>query len=414
MSTCNGSCATCSTCGEAQTILDVGVRKTFEKYPPDFCYPFNAVLNLTDECTHRCKMCFVNFNPRRMPFEVAEAAVKFVINNYKESQKFGENNNEPSIVFFGGEPLLEYSSIIVPLVEKYGEQVHWSITTNGLLLDEDKVDFFRKHKVNILLSFDGDKYTQDLQRPLKNGAGSFDENVKTLSYFLLRYPYAEMRATVTKDSISHLYENFLFAEKMGFASCDFVMDSRPEIEYTEEEIKELERQIDRISAHIISRLILGNEPVIQFNNLIKAFTDIETLQREPHFNNGVWRCGMGTTSVGVAVDGKIYPCQEQSSTLSTDIGDVFKGIDKTKHWEHLQTYMEAIDFIGLRTEPNLYNLFLLNQICPNRFMQGQDIGQGPEAMATALYRAAARLRANHNNSPNAQVFNYFYRGGREG
>lgn len=407
MSGCSGNCEQCS-----GTILDLGIRKNFTSYPPDFCYPFNAVLNLTDECTHRCKMCFVNFNPRRMSFQVADAAVQFVIKNCKEGEKYGEYH-KPSIIFFGGEPLLEYDTIIVPLVKKYGTEVTWSITTNGYLLDEDKIDFLRKNYVNILLSFDGDKYTQDLQRPLKNGNGSFDNNVKNLPYYILRYPRSEMRATVTKESIPYLYENFLFAEKMGFHSVDFIMDSRVEISYSDEDEKELQNQMDKIATHIISKLILEKDQVIELNTLISAFTQIDAIQKNPTFNNGVWRCGMGTTSVGVAVDGTIYPCQEESSTSSESIGDVFHGIDKQKHWTHLQNYMDAIDFIGRKYPQNLYNLFLLNQICPNRFLQGASIGEGPEMMSRVLFRTALRLYLNHSDSPIPRVHRYFYHGGRQ-
>lgn len=407
MNECTGNCVACN------TLLDFGTRKTFNKYPPDFCYPTNAVLNLTNECTHRCKMCFVDFNPRRMSMEVAEAAIHFVINNAKEVEKYGDKKT-PSIIFFGGEPLLEYDTLIVPLVEKYGKQVNWSITTNGLLLNEDKIDFFRKNEVNILMSFDGDKLTQDLQRPLKNGDGSFDKNVKNIPYYILRYPHSEMRATVTKETIPYLYQNFLFAEKMGFYSCDFIMDSRVDIEYSEEDALELMDQMDKISVHIISKLILGYEDVIQFNTLIKAFTTLDVISKTPIFNNEVYRCGTGITSVGVGTDGKLYPCQEESSTLSDDIGTVFTGIDKDKHWEHIKTYMGAIDYLGKHKEVNLFDLFLLNQICPNRLLQGYDIGQGVEIMSRALFNSALRLLRNHSKSPNQRVYKYFYEGGREG
>lgn len=407
MSECNGNCATCN----SSTLFDYGTRKTFTAYPPDFCFPTNAVLNLTNECTHRCKMCFVDFNPRRMSFEVADAAVQFVINNCKEVEKYGDKKN-PSIIFFGGEPLLEYDSIIVPLIHKYGKQITWAITTNGLLLDEDKIDFFRQNEVNILMSFDGDKITQNLQRPLKNGQGSFEANVKNIPYYVLRYPHSEMRATVTKESIPYFYENFLFAEKMGFYSCDFVMDSRVEIEYTEQDKRNLMDQMDKIATHIITKLILGHEDVIQFNTLIKAFTTLDIISKNPSFNNEVYRCGTGITSVGVGTDGKLYPCQEESSTLSDDIGTVFTGIDKDKHWQHVKTYMGAIDFLGRHKEVNLFNLFLLNQICPNRLLQGYDIGQGVEIMSAALFNSALRLLQNHSKSPIPRVYKYFYEGGR--
>ena len=410
MSECSGNCSTCPT-NSTQNLLSIGVRKNFDQYPPDFCYPTNAVLNLTDDCTHRCKMCFVDFHPRRMSLETAQAAVEFVIRNSKALETYGGGEN-PSIIFFGGEPLLEYDSIIVPLIEEYGDRVHWSITTNGLLLDEDKVDYFRKHQVNILFSFDGDQKTQDMQRPLKTGQGSFESNVKNIPYYVLRYPFGEMRATVTKESIPYLYDNFLFAEKMGFGSVDFVMDSRVEISYSEEDEKNLQQQMDRIAIHILSKLILSNDSVIQFNNLISAFTRLESNEYHPGFNNDVWRCGLGTTSVGVGCDGKIYPCQEQSSTLSDDIGDVFTGIDKDKHWAHIQSYMEAIDFIGKNHEQSNWNLFLLNEICPNRFLQGAGIGEGPEMMSRVLYNTVTKLYWSNSKSPNPRVNKYFYKGGR--
>lgn len=408
MSECNGNCVTCKS-----SFLEIGIRKNFQSYCPDFCYPTNVVLNLTNQCTNRCKYCFVDFNPRRMSFEVADKAVQFVLKNVEERKKFGDNET-PTVIFFGGEPLLEYDTIIVPLIKKYKGKVHWSITTNGLLLDEDKIDFFKKNDCNILLSFDGDKITQDMQRPLVNGKGSFTNTVKNIPYYVLRYPHSEMRATVSKEGIPYLYENFLFAEKMGFYSCDFIMDERVEIKYSEEDKKELMRQMDKIAAHIISKLILTTDEVIQFNTLIKAFTMIDSFINNPIFDNSIFRCGMGTTSVGIGTNGKIYPCQEESSTLAEDIGTVFTGIDKEKHWNHLQTYMSTIDFIGDNLEPDMFNLFLVNQICPNRLLSGQEIGQGTEIMAWALFRAARNLYANHSNSPNPRVFNYFYNGGRRG
>ncbi|MGN1326575.1 MAG: hypothetical protein ACI4VQ_00590 [Clostridia bacterium] len=60
-----------------------------------------------------------------------------------------------SVNFFGGEPLLCFDSLIKPLVEKYKDIVSFGITTNGVLLDEDIVDFFYENNIQLLLSFDG-------------------------------------------------------------------------------------------------------------------------------------------------------------------------------------------------------------------------------------------------------------------
>ena len=85
-----------------------------------------------------------------MTLEIAERSVEWALENYEK-----KSNYKVSINFFGGEPLLKFNDIIKPLVEKYNEKVYFNITTNGILLDEDIVDFFYKYNVGILLSFDG-------------------------------------------------------------------------------------------------------------------------------------------------------------------------------------------------------------------------------------------------------------------
>lgn len=402
---CIGQCDKCNQCAN---LMSIALPFNLEQYDSRYGKPTNAVLNLTDECTHRCKMCFVNFNPRRMEYSTAKAAVEFVIKNNEGK------DTTPSIIFFGGEPLLEFESIIVPLIKEYGGQINWSITTNGLLLDEDKIDFFRNNKVNILFSFDGDRFTQNLQRPLKNGEGSFDVNVKNIPYYVLRYPYSEMRATVTKESIPHLYENFLFAKNMGFHCVDFIMDSRSEIIYTEDDEKELEKQLNKIAVSIITDLILGHERIIQFNGLINAFTRIESQDTQPIFNTSIHRCGTGVTSVGVGVDGRIFPCQEQSSCADDDIGDVFNGISPEKHFLHLKKFEDTVTKLGEKMNSNAINLFTANQFCPNRLLHDGELGEGHLLMSKVLYKVAYRLRLNHSNSPNKRVYKYFYHGGRKG
>lgn len=357
---CNGNCVSCS---GSNTLKCITTPIDLQEYLPSWGKPTNAVLNLTDECTHRCKMCFVNFNPTRMNLDTAIAAVEFIKNNCS-------GDKTPSIIFFGGEPLLEFDSLIVPLLDKYGSSVKWSITTNGLLLDEDKVDFFRKNRVNILFSFDGDRWTQNTQRPLKSGVGSFEVNVKNIPYYVLRYPYSEMRATITKESIPHLFENYLFAKKMKFHGVDFIMDSRTEIEYNDEDIKTLEHQVNKIVADIITQLTLGHEEVIEFNNLVSTFCLAETHELQPNFNNSIMRCGLGTTSIGVGTNGDIYPCQEQSSGNNDIIGNIFTGIDPSKHFEHIKRYCTEMEKLSNSLEANGRNLMIVNQICPNRLLHG--------------------------------------------
>lgn len=84
-----------------------------------------------------------------MSLETAIKAAEWVKSNAFDKQ------TTPTINFFGGEPLLKFDDIIKPLVEKYHKEITFGITTNGVLLNEDIVDFFKLYNVNVLLSFDG-------------------------------------------------------------------------------------------------------------------------------------------------------------------------------------------------------------------------------------------------------------------
>lgn len=92
-----------------------------------------------------------------MTIDIARKGVKLAIENAKKGSIRNNNTERPLVVFFGGEPLLMFSQIIVPIVEEFSEQCDFSLTTNGILLNEDVVDFFYKNNVEVLLSFDGIK-----------------------------------------------------------------------------------------------------------------------------------------------------------------------------------------------------------------------------------------------------------------
>lgn len=402
---CNGDCKNCGSYNYSDTLYSILPRRTVVEYKQEFGKPTSAVINVTNECTHRCRMCFVDFAPKHMSIEIASKVIDFIKRNAKEK------NTRGAICFFGGEPLLRYKELIVPVIEKYGDEVDWSITTNGLLLDEDKVDFFRMNNVQILFSFDGDKKTQDFQRPLKNGEGSFDKNVKNIPYYVLRYPQSEMRATITKESIPYMYDNFLFAEKMCFSAIDMVMDSRPDIEYTDEEARMVEDQINKIVSHILRNLILGTDKVIRFNNFITIYKNIERQSLSPTFNNEIFRCGTGVTSIGISPDGRIFPCQERSSFDDGDIGDIFNGIDEKKHLEHIKLFLSSTEEIAKNMKANALNLSITDPFCPNRYFQGNQLGQGHIIMSTAMFKAVRRIQMNFSNSPIERVNKYLY-GGR--
>lgn len=115
----------------------------------DLIVPITSVcLNVTDACNFNCRYCFVNHQPNDMPFQIADDTCKWLLNH----------TEKPEVFFFGGEPTLRWDDIIVPLVEKYPD-INYSITTNGFVLNKEKIDFLSKYNFSIMLSMDGNELT---------------------------------------------------------------------------------------------------------------------------------------------------------------------------------------------------------------------------------------------------------------
>lgn len=204
------------------------------EYKEAYKYPTCVCLNITDSCNLACKYCFVQQKPHFITLETAKQAVDWIANNRKIKNEMPNLTKiqKADINFFGGEPMLLYNEIIEPLVlyseEKYGDSITFGITTNGTLLNEERIDFFANHHFNMLLSIDGNKTTQDFNRPQRNGEGSFDLIEKNIPYLLKKFPYITFRATLYQPTIQYLYENYKYAEKMGFKNIFICPNAREE------------------------------------------------------------------------------------------------------------------------------------------------------------------------------------------
>ena len=117
----------------------------------------SAFLNLTNACNLACRYCFVKQSPDYMSCRTAQDAADFLAANAGDAP--------PSINYFGGEPLMCWDSVIVPLTgyirARYGERFRLSMTSNCVLMTEDKLRFMKENKIGLLFSMDGDRATQD-------------------------------------------------------------------------------------------------------------------------------------------------------------------------------------------------------------------------------------------------------------
>lgn len=325
---------------------------SLREYKEEYALPVNACLNVTNACPLACKYCFVNQNPECMSLEIAQDSVKYLYNNLKRKRELlGNENFKGTINFFGGEPMLMYDEIIVPLVEwtekTYPNCFSFGITTNGVLLNKKSIQFFYQHNITPLLSMDGDRETQDYNRPYHDGTSSFDKIVAQIPYLLEKFPNTVFRMTIYEDTCDKFFDNVLFAEKMGFKYFYAAMDNRNN--FSEKGLKILGEELEKLYLYFV-----GN--IIQKNNFIQCnfFKDslIRNLQSSnPHKNavdlfpaREIFRCGLGTTSIAVSPKGKLFGCQEQVTNSNDNIfylGDIYSGINKDKHFKLLKNFHQS-------------------------------------------------------------------------
>lgn len=358
------NCNSCLECNKEMRDHDRSLIPKFIYEEEKYQWPNSVLLGVTDSCNLKCEYCFVKQGKNFMTLETARKAVDLAISNANKKDK------KASVIFFGGEPLLRFEEIIQPIVEEYRGKVDFSITTNGLLLTEDVVDFLWENDFTVLLSFDGVKRVQDIQRPAKTGS-SFDTIIRNIPYLLLRLPDTAMRATITRYSIPFLYKSYLMAEEFGFKRVSFIINAFEEWGLSDK--KKYKDQISQICLHIYEELV-GCYSLCMPTRYDTILTDMEECERIASgfskFNNSLERCGLGTTSFSVTPSGLIVPCQEKISNPTWIIGDVNNGIDTKKHTDFLAWYNEKIntELVCQKEcpDPELKKFCLARNICPSR------------------------------------------------
>lgn len=329
-------------------------------YLEQYQYPTYVMLNLTDNCNLACIYCFVQQKPHYMTLDIAKKSVDFIINNYniKKEKNILRYNEKKTLVFFGGEPTLMFDQIIIPLIH-YIEEVDnlnefmLHITTNGTLLNEERIKFLAKYNIIPLLSIDGDRETQEYNRPCKNcKESSFDLVKKNIPILLKYFPNTTFRSTVYKDTINNLYNNFLFAESMGFQNFSCIPDIRSQ-NWTDNDLNNYKLQLIKISEHIMNQYLNNSAPKMYFNNLDRGFDsviirDVNVTNNENHEWQNTFtpsRCGLGTNGCSINYKGEIFSCQEQDSRDEKGeyfyIGNIFDGIDKTLQSRVILDYINS-------------------------------------------------------------------------
>ena len=316
-------------------------KKFNSLYPPqnakeeDLPNITSIFLILTRACNLKCKYCFVDKQHDNITFSTSVDAVEFIAKNAKEY------NDIPSLNFFGGEPTLRWNDIIVPLTKyirnKYGSHFSLSMTSNGLLLDEEKLEFMKNNNIGLLFSIDGDKITQDLNRPTIDGHSSFDILKNKIPLILKYFPNVTFRSTTDHDNVTEFFNNHKFAVENGFKSVFNIVNVFTN--WNEDEKKELKKQIYLLGEYYAKlKLSKSNICFSPFDEMFSKINRIKEAEKNNLFRTsgegllGFGRCGIGASKfASVGTDGTLYSCQEMVGNRESGnnfiIGDIYNGLN---------------------------------------------------------------------------------------
>ena len=230
-------------------------------YPP----PTRLILLLTHACQLKCRYCRVRKFSGSMPEEIALKAVDLL---------FTSNRPDLQLQFFGGEPLLRFDLVkkaveyAAKLNRKQKRRLTFILTTNGIALTPEKVDFFKKHKFLIECSVDGEIENQLKMRSPVDGVDYYSRLLENYKY-LFRCGVAHYSISVVMPgNVSHMYENFRHLVKLGFRrlqmnySLGFFWPQADIMKLFEQTAKITGYLKDRKDIEFINKTSIRREPVV--------------------------------------------------------------------------------------------------------------------------------------------------------
>ncbi len=285
-------------------------------------------LHIAHDCNLACKYCFAQegeYHGRRalMSFETGKKALDFLVAN-------SGNRVNLEVDFFGGEPLMNWQ-VVKDLVlygrsleKEHNKHFRFTVTTNGILLDEEKLSFINKEMGNIVLSIDGRREVNDRMRPHRGGQGSYDEIVPKFQHVAESRNQMNyyVRGTFTRYNLDFAQDVKHFAD-LGFEQISVepvVAEDSEDYAIREEDIPAIKEEYDRLALEVIKRHKEGRP--FQF------FHFMVDLEGGPCVAKRLSGCGSGCEYLAVTPWGDLYPCHQFVGNEDFLMGNVDTGVTR--------------------------------------------------------------------------------------
>ena len=313
--------------GELRELKESGLlfsEDDYEKFADMMVHsPLKAMcLHVSHDCNLRCKYCFAEQGvyggcAEIMSEEVAKAAIDFLI-----AHSGTRRNLE--LDFFGGEPLMNFEVVkktveyARSLEKTYNKNFRFTMTTNGMLLNDEISEYLNREMHNVVLSLDGRKEINDRMRPNIAGHGSYDRIVPKYQHFVQLRGDKDyyVRGTFTKENMD-FSEDVLHMASLGFDQISVepvVSDPNLPFSIREEDLPRVFEEYDRLAAMILEKKKQGS--------CFNFFHFMIDLEQGPCAIKRLRGCGCGNEYAAVDPQGGVYPCHQFVGKPEWKMGDV--------------------------------------------------------------------------------------------